>query len=205
MQEQRIEARVDRPMSTVFDAVVLELGSGRWCDPGDDRLHLPKAGLRFGYRIDRRLYCGVVLECLRPVSIVIVESYHGPAASIVARQRWRVDCLDSGTRLSAAVHFQPNRFARLQLRFWKSWFLARAGQTCARVQARMSCDEFPRWNRQGTEILSSAGPSNWGDRPEHRKHQHSQSKDDQRQRDADAQKVDEAISARTHDEQIRRM
>jgi len=205
MQEQRIEARFDRPMSTVFDAVVLGLGSGRWCGAGDDRVYLPKAGLRFGYRIDRRLYCGAVLECLRPVSIVIVESYHGPAASIVARQRWRVDCLDSGTRLTAAVHFQPNRFARLQLRFWKSWFLARARQTCARVRARMSCDDSPHGIWQGKEALSSAGLSECGDRPEHRKRQHGQCKDDQCQRDADAQEVDKAISARTHDEQIRRM
>jgi hypothetical protein len=205
MQEQRIETRFDRSMATVFDAVVLELGSGRWSGVGSERVRLPKAGLRFGYRINRRLYCGTVLECLRPVSIVIVESYHGPAASIVARQRWRVDCLESGTRLTAAVQFEPNRFARLQLRFWKSWFLARARQTCAGVRARIYREDSANWAWQVTDSRSCAVPSKCDDRPQHWKRQHRQRKDDERQRDTDAQKVDESIPSRTHDEQIRRM
>ncbi|MGD8808194.1 MAG: hypothetical protein PVG24_01245 [Gammaproteobacteria bacterium] len=140
MHKQRVEARFGCPMSAVFDAVARELGAGRWCAADETVPLLPRTGLRFGYRHDRRLYCGEVLECLRPVSIVIVERYRGPAGSIAARQRWRVDSLDSETLLTGELRFEPNRFARLQLRFWKSYFASRARRTCSRVQTRLRAE-----------------------------------------------------------------
>jgi hypothetical protein len=127
-------------MSAVFMALAEELARGRWfvADLGSDATcRLPRPGLRFGYRQNRRLYCGEVLECLRPVSIVIIESWRGPAGSISARQRWRLDSIESETRLAGELCFQPNRFARLHLRFWKAHFAGRVRATCACVAARL--------------------------------------------------------------------
>lgn len=137
MLEHRIEARYEQSMAAVFAALVRELGSERWLQNDDslDGTNLPRAGLRFGYRQARRFYFGQVLECLRPVSIVIVERYQGPAGSIVARQRWRLDPVDRVTRLSGRLRIETNHFARLQLRFWSAHFRSRAQRTCNRVGA----------------------------------------------------------------------
>jgi len=139
MLEYRIAVRFERTMAEVFAALVCELAEGRWSDSEESAgsVAVPRAGLRFGYRQARRLYSGEVLECLRPVSIVIVERYCGPAVSILARQRWHVDPLDSATRLRGDVRVETNRFARLQMRFWKSHFTARAQRTCSRVRIRL--------------------------------------------------------------------
>ena len=145
MLEYRIEARFAHTMAEVFAALVSELGEDRWSasDAAPGRLAVPRAGLRFGYRHARRLYSGEVLECLRPVSIVIVEQYSGPAVSILARQRWHVDPLESATRLHGLVRVRANRFARLQLRFWKAHFTSRAQRTCARVALQLRTGGAP--------------------------------------------------------------
>ena len=135
MLEHHVEARFEHAMAEVFAALVRELAAGRWSDAAIAGAHelMPRAGLRFGYRHARRLYSGEVLECLRPVSLIIVEQYCGPAVSIVARQRWHVDPLESATRLRGIVRVEPNRFARLQLKFWKAHFASAAQRTCSRV------------------------------------------------------------------------
>ena len=137
MPEYRVEARLDATMAAVFAALVHELAEDRWSDGRETGADLPRAGLRFGYRQARRLYSGEVLECLRPVSIIIVERYCGPAASIVSRQRWRVEPLETATRLRGDIRIEPNRFARLQLRFWRRHFLNRAQRTCSSVRRQL--------------------------------------------------------------------
>ena len=148
--DYHVESSYAQPMAAVFAALVSELGQQRWLRNGDQSAAtgLPRAGLRFGYRQAQRFYSGQVLECIRPVSIVIVERYTGPAGSIVARQRWRVNPLDTATQLSGRLQLETNRFARLQLRFWSAHFKSRAARTCSRVG----------------KILSSAGVDD-GDAP----------------------------------------
>lgn len=151
MLEYRVEAHFECAMADVFAALVRELADGRWScgEESSARPALPRAGLRFGYRQSRRLYSGEVLECLRPVSIVIVEQYCGPAVSISARQRWSVDPLDSASRLRGDLRIAANRFARLQMRFWKLHFAGRAQRTCSRVRLRLRTSE----RTNGREIL----------------------------------------------------
>ena len=140
-RDHRVESSYAQPMAAVFAALVSELGQQRWLRNADRSAAtgLPRAGLRFGYRQAQRFYSGQVLECIRPVSIVIVERYTGPAGSIVARQRWRVNPMDTTTQLSGRLQLETNRFARLQLRFWSAHFRSRAARTCSRVGKMLRC------------------------------------------------------------------
>ena len=171
MLEHRLEARYEQSMSAVFAALVRELGSERWlqdAEPGNDK-RLPRTGLRFGYRQKQRLCFGQVLECIRPVSIVLVERYQGPAGCITARQRWRLDPLESATRLSAELRIRTNRFARLQLRFWGTHFRIRAQRTCNHigVSLRHSCNAQSGSTGQssGNITIVSANTTNVKGRP----------------------------------------
>jgi hypothetical protein len=154
--DYHVESSYAQPMAAVFTALVNELGQERWLRNADrsaateppraglpraglPRVGLPRAGLKFGYRQAQRFYSGQVLECIRPVSIVIVERYTGPAGSIVARQRWRVNPLDMATQLSGRLQLETNRFARLQWRFWSAHFRSRVKRTCSRVGKMLSC------------------------------------------------------------------
>lgn len=139
MLEHQLEAQYEQSMAAVFAALAQELGRDRWLQTDEPNVvsGLPRAGMRFGYRQAQRLYCGQVLECLRPVSLVLVERYRGPAGSIVVRQRWRVDPMDLVTRLSGELRIETNCFARLQLRFWSAHFKSRAQRICNRVSTRL--------------------------------------------------------------------
>lgn len=135
MSEQLIEADFEQPMAVVFAALVTALGQERWmaAAAAPDTVIVPRAGTRFGYRRGRRICLGQVLECLRPVSIVIVERFQGPAGSVIVRQRWRIAPLAHATRLSGELRIRTYRCARLQLRFWRSHCNARAFGTCTRI------------------------------------------------------------------------
>jgi uncharacterized protein YndB with AHSA1/START domain len=142
MPDLRIEARFKQPIAAVFAALTRELGEERWLRPNESYHSggMPQPGLRFGYRQARRMYSGQVLECLRPVSIVLIERYHGPAGLIVFTQRWRLTPSDALTHLRAQLRIEPNRFARFQLRFWSLHFRSRAMRTCRRVDQRLQAD-----------------------------------------------------------------
>jgi hypothetical protein len=139
MHEHRMEARFDASMASVFTALVLTLAQGRWSVGDEDRagVGLPRDGMRFSYRHAHRLFSGKVLECLRPVSMTLHERYDGPAATVHARQRWRLVPLDGATLLRADLRVEPNSLARLQLRYWKAHFADRASCTCAGVRQQL--------------------------------------------------------------------
>lgn len=140
MDDFSVEARYEQSMAEVFAMLARTLGTRRWLggEPSASAAKLPRHGLRFGYRQARRLYSGQVLECLRPVSLILVERYEGPAGCIVARQNWRLDPLDQRTRLRGTLRLETNRFARLQMRFWKQHFTARLRRTCSSVQVLLN-------------------------------------------------------------------
>lgn len=140
MNDYCVEARYEQSMAEVFAMLAAELGARRWlsAEQGASEIKLPRTGLRFGYRQAQRLYSGQVLECLRPVSFVLVERYAGPASRIIARQHWQLEPLDQRTRLRGTLRLEANRFARLQLRFWTRHFAGRLRHTCTSVQLRLN-------------------------------------------------------------------
>ena len=162
MLKVRVEARYEHSMAAVFAMLVHELGAQRWrlnrVNAGP--AYLPRTGLRFGYRQARRLYSGEVLECLRPVSIALVERYQGPAGSIVARQRWCLDNVDHLTCLRGVLRLETNHFARLQLRFWKNHFAARLRRTCGQVRVLLEANARPQATRNGAAYSGSIGQNN---------------------------------------------
>jgi hypothetical protein len=141
MRVHKLAARYEHSMSAVFTALALELGRERWLQNRDSDVRLPRAGLEFGYRRRQRCCTGKVLECLRPVSLILLERYQGPAGCIVARQRWRIDPLESATRLRCELQIETNRFARLQQRFWHQHFRILAQRTCHEIALRLRRDE----------------------------------------------------------------
>lgn len=172
MRDFRIEVQYQQSMAAVFTALVTELGAQRWLPeevPARAAV-LPRAGLRFGYRQGQRLYSGQVLECLRPVSVVIVEQYQGPAGSIIARQRWRIEALDQATRLRGMLRLETNRFARLQQRFWHAHFSSRIRRTCTRVQRMLAISARAAYSgvtgqNSGSNSIVSANTSTVSGRP----------------------------------------
>ena len=137
MRVHKLTVRYEYSMAAVFAALVLELGRERWLQHRDTDLRLPQTGLEFGYRRRQRCCTGKVLECLRPVSLILLERYQGPAGCIIARQRWRVDPVDTTTRLRCELQIETNRFARLQQRFWHRHFRLLTHRTCQGVAARL--------------------------------------------------------------------
>ena len=139
MLEHRMEARFDATMAHVFHALVHALGRGRWSVPVPDAgaSGLPRAGTKYAYRYRRRLYAGEVLECLRPVSVVVVERCGGPVWRLAVRQRWRLETLEAATLLRLQLSVEPNCLARLQLRHWHTHFAERAKHTCAHVRQHL--------------------------------------------------------------------
>ena len=169
MRVQKLAARYEHSISTVFAALAMELGRERWLQRQDKELRLPQAGLEFGYRRRQRCCTGKVLECLRPVSIILVERHQGPAGCIIARQRWRVEPLDAFTRLRCELQIQTNRFARLQQRFWHRHLRILAQRTCQRVATRLHhdsvCQSDSIGQRSGSSSIVNANTTRVSGRP----------------------------------------
>ena len=49
------------------------------------------------------------LAVMEELLIVLVERYQGPAGCITARQRWRLDPIESATRLSVELRIRTNQ------------------------------------------------------------------------------------------------
>jgi hypothetical protein len=175
MADAQIETFFDAPMSVVFAALIAELARGRWAagDSASGSGLLPRPGLRFSYRQGRRLVTGRVLECLRPVSLVIVENSRGAAGSVVIRQRWRVDHRDSTSRLDTELKFDAHRLARLQLGSCESHYIAAARGVCARLQTRLrKSDRSAACLPGGAERIAALHASGRGDRKDQRQRDH---------------------------------
>lgn len=127
MLELQLAVDFEAPMSAVFGALVRALGEGRWlaAQDADDALAMPHSGLRYSARRNGYVCSGEVLECLRPVSVVLQESLTRARSGADCRQRWRVEPLTDATRVCCELRASLSRIARLQKRAWQGRLSAR--------------------------------------------------------------------------------
>ena len=120
MLERYHEERLAEPIAVVFAALVRALARERWASVAalEDISPLPRSGFRYSVRQHGRWRHGQVIECLRPVSIVLLETLQRSPSCVRVRQRWRVQPLPSETRLSCDLKAHLNRIANLKRRRW---------------------------------------------------------------------------------------
>ena len=155
MLEQYHELRLAEPIAVVFAALVRVLARDRWANVAmlEDVTPLPRSGFRYSARRRGRWRHGEVVECLRPVSIVLLETLQRPPSSVRVRQRWRVQPLPSDTRLTCDLRASLNRIANLQRRRWMTRFDAEVRRVIAAVR-----DDLGHETR--SKSAAGDGPSN---------------------------------------------
>ena len=124
MLTQYHETKLAEPIAAVFATLLRALARGRWNSTADDAefIALPRTGFQYSSRRNGRLRSGAVVECLRPVSIVILETLQRSPSFVRVRQCWRVQPLPSDTRLSCDLRASLNRAANLHRRNWEARF-----------------------------------------------------------------------------------
>jgi hypothetical protein len=124
MLELNREARLAEPIAVVFTTLLRALGRGRWTSERSLEVFtaLPRSGFQYSARHHGRLRRGEVIECLRPVSIVVLETLHKPPSCVRVRQCWRIQPMPMDTRLSCDLHASLNRIANLHRRQWEARF-----------------------------------------------------------------------------------
>ena len=139
MLEQYHEARFAPSIALVFAALLRSLAQGRWANMAvyGETAVLPRTGFQYSSRYNGRLRRGEVIECLRPVSIVILETLQRSPSFVRVRQRWRVQPLARDTRLSCDLKAELNRIAHLHRRNWETRFEREITKLLAAVR-----DEF---------------------------------------------------------------
>lgn len=140
MLELYHEARFAEPMAAVFAALSRALADGRWNDVHAyaGSLALPRTGLRYSARRGGHICHGEVLECLRPVSLVLQETLQRSQWGIGVRQRWRVEPLATETRLCSEIRATLSRIASLQRRHWQARLEAERQRVHAQIRAELA-------------------------------------------------------------------
>ena len=130
MLELHHDAILTEPIAIVFTALLRVLGRGRWTNKAglEEFTALPRSGFRYSARHNGRLRRGEVVECLRPVSIVVLETLQKPPSCVRVRQRWRVQPLVADTRLSCDLSASLNRIANLHRSHWEARFMREVGR-----------------------------------------------------------------------------
>ena len=124
MLTQYHETRLSEPIAAVFAALLGALARGRWAVAAapEELKALPRTGFEYSARSNGRLRRGQVVECLRPVSIVLFETLQRSPSFVRVQQRWRVQPLSSDTRLSCDLRATLNHVANLHKRNWEARF-----------------------------------------------------------------------------------
>jgi hypothetical protein len=140
MLELQLAVDFEAPMSAVFGALVRALGEGRWlaAHEADDALVMPHGGLRYSARCNGYACSGEVLECLRPVSIVLQESLTLARSGAACRQRWRVEPFADATRVCCELRANLSRIARLQKRAWHDRLTGRCERALADIRETLA-------------------------------------------------------------------
>jgi hypothetical protein len=139
MLEHRREIRFSAPIAPVFSALLGALAAGRWDGAIDarDALYVPRRGCRYSVQRKGRLCRGQVLECLRPVSLIVQETlYRGPSR-VAIRSKWRLEPIDGGALLKCEIRALLNRAANLHRRNWEQKLARDCARQLAAVRQRL--------------------------------------------------------------------
>jgi len=156
MLEHRIETKFKEPIAIVFNALISVLAERCWDTVLSVEVApvMPKSGLKYAGRHGQLVRSGEVLECIRPVSIVLLESAHRSAATATVRKRWRIEPLESESLLHGEVKVALNRFANFNRRFWLRYICSDCQSVCAAVQSKLRSQ-----NRKNSGHIGTAGQS----------------------------------------------
>jgi hypothetical protein len=146
---QRHEAHVDRPMAETFAALVAVLAHGRWGQAMLDTPDKPPpAGTLYAQQRGSVLRRGRVVECIRPVSLTLQETLHDPPCEVELKLRWRLEPVESGSRLRLEVSYELIGAAAFRKQHWN----ARIGGHCGRMIARLEASLAEEEGSQGASV-----------------------------------------------------
>lgn len=139
MLERTYELRLSEPIADVFSALAATIAVGRWDTliDADDQSGLPRRGCRYCTQRRGRVYRGQVIECLRPVSLIISETLHRSPSHVQMRMKWRIEPISDGTILIHEVRAALNRAAGLKRRNWERKIASDASQIFTGIITRL--------------------------------------------------------------------
>jgi hypothetical protein len=129
MPRQHHEAESERPIAEAFTALVAVVARGRWdrqavLGPPDR----PPAGLRYVQQRGSVLRTGRVVECIRPVSITLHELLDDSPCRVELKLRWRLEPIESGSRLRLIASYALKGAAPLRRQHWDTRIRAHCGR-----------------------------------------------------------------------------
>ena len=134
---QRHEARLERPLTQVFAALLDVVAHGRWAGAGLLDGAAPRSGCEYAQQRGSVLRRGKVLECLRPVSLKLKETLLDPPCCVQLRLHWRVEPLDSGSQVLLEARYSLNGAATLRRRHWRQRIDGHCGRMLAALERRV--------------------------------------------------------------------
>ena len=139
MLEQHRELRVAEPIAIAFAALAASVSIGRWHSALDEGRgsSMPREGCRYCFRMGRALRRGQVLECLRPVSLVLHETHTQSASRLRLRLKWRIEPIPDGTLIFGDIQAVLNGAALLQRRKWERLLDDESSRVLASVERRL--------------------------------------------------------------------
>ena len=142
MLRQRHEVTLAAPITQVFSALVQMLARSRW-NPEKwlvEPEKLPRVGQVYVQRRGSVIRRGRVVECLRPVLMTLYESLFDAPCRVRLRLRWRLEPLESGSRVLLDVSYELNSPAYLNRRHWRREIHSHCGRLMSALEARLSED-----------------------------------------------------------------
>jgi hypothetical protein len=160
MLEQSFELRLSNPIADVFAALAAVVSVGRWDSliDADTQRSVPRRGCRYCTLRRGRVCRGQVIECLRPVSLIVSESLHRSPSHVQLRMKWRIEPLSSGTLLVHDVKATLNRAAALKRRNWERKLQSDGARLFAQIADRLQACETD--HPPATVIGQSIGSKN---------------------------------------------
>ncbi len=134
---QRHEARVERPLTQVFAALLDVVARGRWAGPGLLDGLAPRGGCQYAQQRGTVLRRGKVLECLRPVSLKLQETLLDPPCCVHLRLYWRVEPVETGSQVLLDARYSLNGAATLRRRHWGRRIDGHCGRMLAALERRV--------------------------------------------------------------------
>ena len=129
MPRQHHEALSERPIAEAFTALVAAVARGRWdrqavLGPPDR----PPPGMRYAQQRGSVLRTGRVIECIRPVSITLHELLDDSPCRVELKLRWRLEPIESGSRLRLTASYALKGAAPLRRQHWDTRISAHCGR-----------------------------------------------------------------------------
>jgi hypothetical protein len=140
MIEQTTELRLAEPIAAVFAALAQVASIGRWDAMLDESQAsaVPRRGCRYSGRRRGRVCRGQVVECLRPVSLILNESLERAPSLVEVRWKWRIEPVSKCTLLTQEVRAELNRAASFKRRNWERKLESDGRQLFLQLGARLS-------------------------------------------------------------------